>query len=248
MIALLVLGCGGSSDDGDADDVAAPTGDTGAPSVVLGASCDRQQGNELRFVCRVDLAELGPVELTVEPEDGSEPPRTFLSPEAATDHELVVWDLVGETRYRWAVSSAGAHGPTGTTRTGTAPSGLAVELVPVLDGPTSIDRVLIPYSCGGDGQLVAIDGQGTIRWYSTSFPPISLNGFNVSDRGSAIAVVGRSRVVESSFDGTPRIDLDSDALLDPVHHDAVARFGRTGVLNARERSYDDGLSYVIDGF
>ena len=251
-LASLLLACSGPATDADdrATTGPVPTADTAASASAVTASCDLQANNALRVVCEVDLVRAGPATLTLQPEDGSEPARTFVSAhDAATDHALVGWDLVGDTTYTWTVTSGEAPGVSGTVTTGTAPPGPAIPLTVVLDGPSSIDRLLLPYSCGGDANLVVVDAKGTIRWYDGGFAPFLVNGINASDRGSFLAVTGRARVTEIGLDGTVLLDLDGaeGAFEDPIHHDVAARFGHTVVLNSRSETLEDGVTYVMDG-
>ncbi|MBX2801967.1 MAG: aryl-sulfate sulfotransferase [Myxococcales bacterium] len=238
---LLVLGCGGSA----GDDTSTTGSEPDPPDFT--AECRVASDNALRVRCEITLAE--PASATVSFDVEGEGARLEQSRPASTSHVFTLWDLPAETRVSWQVATADGHGASGEAWTGEIPRSLALTLDPVVDGPTGIERVVMPWACGGGGYLVVTDGDGQLRWYHRLASVFSLNGFTVSDQGSVLAMLHRGEVTEISWDGTVvrRLLRSTGQLPLPVHHDLVSRHGQTLVLNARPQLYDDGSEYILDG-
>jgi len=244
MIAVLLWGCAGPTTEPPPGGTA--TEDTAPPARPMSSSCDLQDGNALRIACLVDLPEPGSVTLTLAPAHGGGLARSFVSPGPATDHEVVGFDLRGMTAYTWEIVGSGGELRTGMVTTGTAPMGLRVPMEVAVNGDSSIERLLMPWSCNGSALLLVVDGDGLIRWYQ-DIPVGVINNVAASDSGTFLVLLSRGIVAEYAMDGTLVRQSEHEDNPSPLHHDLLAKHGRRAALHASLEQYPNGSAYIVDG-
>ncbi|HHO53267.1 MAG TPA: hypothetical protein ENK18_20940 [Deltaproteobacteria bacterium] len=236
---------GGPTIPGDAP---GSTADTSTEPPELEVACGLQGDNTLRVACTVQLAEPGPVSMSLALP--GEPLRTESRDELALQHVISWWDLPPETELSWSASAHdGALTATGTVVTGALPPGADVDFVPVIDGPSHLDRLFFSWACGGYGFLLVTDAAGEVRWYQPFGTAFGTKGIEVSDRGSFLILTNRDLLDEFAYDGTQLLHLSraEQTLPGPIHHDVASRNGQTLILTARSEILGDELPYIIDG-
>ncbi len=182
------------------------------------AECHETE-NPLRFSCTATLKE--PDDITWDVSDGSGTLRTFHSG-PSTDHEVLLWGLPADAELAWtAESSEGIQ--ESTLQTGSLPSALAALQMTPTGGPASVDAMLFSQSCGGNAYLLIADSTGRLLWYEQSLaasantPLNGITGYSPTPRGSIVATLDTTRLVEILPDGS--IGLDLADLGAPLHHD-----------------------------
>ena len=256
---LVALACSGSPTT-DSPPSTVDTTDTGVLTVDPGpflpttssgsieASCSWHEGNQLRIACTASLGE--PEPLTLRVDIPGEPARTYTR-DAAVAHEVRIFDLPTDTTLTWEASTPSARAE-GYAVTGSGPPGTHVALEPVAGEPfreeSVVERLLIPWGCGiGDDYLVITDGLGRLRWYH-SIERNGLDALALSDRGTILAVFGRSTLLEIGLEGDVRRLLgEREGIELPLHHDVASRHGQTLAINARLVEGTDRLHYISDG-
>lgn len=211
------------------------------------ATCRIAEDNALRLLCEVSLAEPAGVRLSLQ--IPGEPTRSQVHEQPALHHTVAWWDLPPQVEISWSVEALGGGlYEAGLVSTGALPPGLEVDFVTLIDGPSQLERLFFPWSCEGYGFLLATDGEGVVRWYEPFGLAYGVDGVEVSDRGSFLALANRNTLSEFRFDGLlSERSIAEQTLPGLIHHDVASRNGQTLLLTARAETLSDGLSYVIDG-
>ena len=252
MIAALLAGCRPpvSTPTPTPDSGAVHTGHTGAPDPdAEQLRCALEEGHALRGRCVVEWSTPGPLELRFS--SPGEDDRVFRVTEDAVRHDVFFWSLVPDTA--WTVV---ATGPTSgeqldvRLRSGPLPDDFdRVSVDIVTDGGSQVSAVVLAPSCPAL-YVVAIDRRGRVVWYQdTRLDGGFLGGidaFALTDRGTYLVNIGRTRLREYTFDG--RVVLELLYGVDfpfYVHHDLVGRDGYIWSLSARAVRRG-GLEYIVD--
>ncbi len=243
---LAFVACKGEVDDsGKVDTETTDTDTTPIPSSIS-AHCDPDpSGNELRFVCTVDLEPPGPVELVFSPTDGSRPERLHIGQD-----RVWMFFMAPQTEYNWRVISQ--EDPElavqGTVTTGNVPGD--ARIFAATTGTSSASMFLTSSPCTGATTIV-VDPQGTVLWYQDLAqmgvtPPLLEIVTHTED--DTVIGISSEFVVEVDWTGaalqvlTPGFDNDTR-----IHHDVFKRDGHTFTLF--QESIDlGGDTTVLDGF
>jgi hypothetical protein len=211
-----------------------------------GPGCFVEDDNTLRLLCTYERDGTGPFEVQLTQE--GEQSRLIAGDPAETALSVPVWDLLPETTYGWTLLDRGEVALQGELQTGAVPSYLAPQVDVLVDGPTSIDRVLLAFGCSVGPAMLVMDGQSRVRWYQEAESAGLITGFDWTDRSTVAALVGRTRAVEWDPAGNIQTDLARGAGLErALHHSVVGRGGQLLALDAEEVEYPDGNEYVVDG-
>lgn len=233
--ALVAVGCAGPT---------VPPLPDGLPSA---AGCVPDPDNALRATCRWTRAEPGPIEVRLQDPTG-QPPIVFTGDPDARDVTIGLWDLSGFTGYDWAIVDRGAVVDEGGLVTPTVPDAFQPVVDVVIDGATSVDRVLLPLSCADSRGLAVLDARMRTRWYEPLVFEGDVTGFGHTDQDTLVALVGRNRLLEWDVYGATRTNVSLGAGLDRVVHHAVATHGtELYALDTEPVPYPDGVSYLVDG-
>ncbi|MCA9492221.1 MAG: aryl-sulfate sulfotransferase [Myxococcales bacterium] len=252
LLGIVLAACSGGDDTAetdapsptdDAHETAAPTGDT-AQTTPDGCHV----GDDLKVRCPFSRTEPGPIELTLElPVDGTT--LSFTGDPTALSGELVGWDVVaGEDVFASVldrgnlVDSALLPVP--------VPASADIVVTVEVDGPSVVDRVVFPFACSGDPQLMALDARGRVRWLQPSGGGTQvMPTFATSGRGGVVAVTARESLREWRWDGTKVLDLEllDGSLPRLVHHALDTSGENTFVLDATSQTLSDGQDYIVDG-
>jgi len=251
-IAVLALfGCG----NGDGATVPGPTDsdpptdtdtDTDAPLGPFSGGCEVQDDNVLRYDCTFELEEAGPVSVSLE---GGSRSQVFSSTEVAHRHVIALYLMTGETNYTWT-ATADQSVLLGQFTTGALPP--VADIYADITGTGTTDTIVVPFQCGGPGQLVAIDERGQVEWYQNMTvgfgegPGVLLAGFDAS-AASLIGLLGHSGIAEFAWTGERlgggKVGVDYPL---PTHHSVFRKGSLRFVLNANSFTEADG-TYVMDG-
>jgi hypothetical protein len=248
VIWFIVQGCDGELAHPPPVPVGTETGTIEPPSE---PGCRPDPANELRARCSLTRDGTGPIEVIVRQADGAES-VVFTGDAGATDLEIVVWDLLALTAYEYDLVDRGETVLHGTFVTEAVRDSLRPLLEPVLDGPSSLgddDRILFSLGCTEGPALMLVDAEGRLRWYERATAELGgISGFDLTDRGTVVAAMGRRRILEVGFDGLARADLTYGFELDRfVHHAVVGPDDRILALDTEAVEYPDGKRYLVDG-
>lgn len=209
-------------------------------------ACAVEDDNALRIVCLYERDGTGPVEVRVR--TAGEPPVTIPGNAGSRSVYVVALDLRANTSYDWELDDRGAVVEEGTLTTGTLPDLFRPAYALPVDGPSSIDRLLFPMSCGSGTTLYITDALGQVRWYQPIRTTGSVAGFDYTDRGTIVVNLGRTRVMEWEPDGRVVLDVEAATEMERIpHHGIVSRDGRIWVLDTASVPYTNGKSYLVDG-
>jgi hypothetical protein len=210
--------------------------------------CAIDGDHALRGSCEVAFRAPGPLELRLSAP--GEDDRVFRSEALAAAHRASFWGLLPDTG--WTVTATNPD--TGEVldvplRTGPLPAEFARMSVSVNDrGGSTLEAVAIAPTCPAF-HVVVLDRRGrVVHWQDTQPDGFlgEVDALSLTDRGTLLVILGRSRVREYAFDGALlRELLRGRDFEDLVHHDVVGRFGATWVLGARRVSRG-GTDWVVD--
>jgi hypothetical protein len=218
-----------------------------SPDPELTGGCELSPDNVLRATCTFDVDPPHPVSVTLTPEGGGE--ELVRTSEAEQDsHELSLWRMRPETRYRW-VARADQVELTGELVTGELPA--AVRLVTTQTGePPSSDTMFV-VDCE-EPVAAALDPEGQVVWYqqlAAGLPEGEHSSISLSftEEGTALAIVDGGLVREFSLDGRLLLEIPyGDDSTYVMHHDVFRRDGRTFAVTARLLEAA-GETYIVDG-
>lgn len=155
------------------------------------------------------------------------------------------WDLPARTALDVVLTTGGREAWAGTLTTGAVPWDADLSFEVLVDGPSAIDRLVFPSSCGGPARAYLTDADGEIRWMQGTGLSSGFPGLALTDDG--VAILAQRRIVrELRWDGTVGFDVErgDDVVL---HHTLDAADGRVVVLDTRPRTWPDGETYLDDG-
>ncbi len=246
----------------DPDPTTTPTPPTGPTHTITGtgpgvidATCTMQLENVLRATCAVQLGDEGAAHITLTNE-GTGEEWTWTSSGPATVHEITVDRMRANQDHSWlAWSETGPGTRDGTMRSGVLPSTVDFDGFVEATPEATVGDVLLPYTCGKQGMMVAVDPEGQVVWYEDSAlrigstVGIDVTGFRYDPAERAITVILRhDDIAEYDLSGHLRmhlvrgIDWDAQAA---AHHDIVQHEGKTYVLAAAE-SVEGDTTYILD--
>jgi len=216
----------------------------------VAADCALQDGNALRFDCAATTDPA--LEVTFRWTADDEPIREVVSP-AGRSHGATLTGLRSGVEYAWearATSPEGWDVRAGLLTTGALPEALAAIGLEVSDCLGCGDEaVLTGFGCGAD-QLFAVDRAGEVVWYEGLGAASSVGSVEVTDDGTVLALLDRSRIVEFGLDGEVLLDLvrgQTPGFDRYVHHDILRDGDATLAITAHDWTDGDGHTWVIDG-
>jgi hypothetical protein len=241
-VILALLAC--KEPEGPEPEPEPETGDTSVPEP-QGPGCFVSD-NMLRLLCTYERDTTGPFEVQLSQE--GESLRVIAGDPEATSLSILIWDLLEDTLYSWTLLDRGTVVLQGEVRTGLVPGDIAPVVNVLVDGPTSVDRVLLPFGCSVGPAMLVMDGQDRVRWYQEAGSAGLITGFDWTDRSTVSAIVGRTRAVEWDLTGAVQTEVVRGAGLErALHHAVVGRGGQLLALDAEAVLYPDGNEYVVDG-
>ncbi|MEQ1568026.1 MAG: aryl-sulfate sulfotransferase [Myxococcota bacterium] len=240
---LWLVGCAGDGEGPQRPPPAPTSGETGVPPLIPGCQLDPR--NVIRLQCLTERDAVGPLEVRVTGGDWDEP-VVFPGDPGAASQVVAVWDLLERTPYRWELVDRGEVVDAGEVETDALEPSLSPMLTPLIDAPSSAARTVFALTCSGGSALYAVDTLGRTRWYQDLSSRSYVSGFDVTDRGSVLAILGRVELGEWSFGGAETRWPYPTAIPELVHHSVLGQGGETLILDAEARQYPDG-DYVVDG-
>lgn len=202
------------------------------------ASCAVVSDNALRIACAWPGGAAATLRLTGP--DGVE--RSF----EGAGGEVVGWGLTASTPYEVVLDGAAGELWRGRVATPILPSDVALTFEEVVAGPSSVEHLLFPLTCGGATHLYVTDAQGEVVWYSGTGLTGGVTGLDHTGDGVVI-LAGRRWVRELRWDGTIGVDAERDLAEGSIIHHSVDADGRVVVLDTRPREWPDGKVYLDDG-
>ncbi len=232
----LVVGCGPPYENRTPPEIPPP--ETG---------CEIDGTNPLRAACRVIRAAAGPVEIAIVLQDGTT--RSFAGDPDMLDQDILVWDLVPGEPFTWEIRAGDDVLQQGTSTAGTVPPNANVRLDVEIDGPSAVDRVLVPVQCSGPGPaLVVLDALGRVRWFASPDAANLPVSFGQTEDGTFAMTSGRYDLFAWAPDGTVIHDLHvGEDLERPLHHALTGENGELLVLDATATALSDGIVYIDEG-
>lgn len=247
---IFTLG-GCPSDRTDTPHGTTPSSDTATRSSqetepILSATCDLEEGHAIRAWCEVSVTPPRPLTVTAMHGARGELLYTTTSPKS-TSHRIPLLWLPGDSAIAWSID-AGEASVEGTLQTQPLPIG--VNFNAYIMGTTTSEGVLFSSPCLNSTYAIITDTLGEVRWYqqlATGIGPALIESLQWTDRGTVLALLDRTGVVEVSLEGETLQRLDEAKQERQWHHDTTVRNGYTYVLFNETRLNASDASYLIDG-
>jgi hypothetical protein len=223
----------------------------GWAALIESADCTPLEANGLRVECVATT--VVPLQVDLRWSTDGEPIHVETTPEGL-EHRVVLSGLKPDLEYSWetrVLAEAGWDVHAGLVTTGALPEELArIErtVTTPCEGCAS-ELVLVAWGCGTD-ELFVVDVAGDVVWYQELGPVQSIGATRVTDDGTILALLDRTRIVELAPTGELLLDLargETPGFDRFVHHDLLRDGDRTLALTARDHVDGDEHAWIIDG-